>query len=164
MIDNLRRTVTAPLALATLLLAWTVSSASAVWWSALVVASVLVPAAMPVVAGLIPHRKGISKRSHLRDVGGDLVVATAQVILEVTFLAHQALLMLDAVVRTLVRLFITRRHLLEWQTAAQVKAERDLDIRWLLPADVEQRGGGRRRGRPGGRRSNPTRRGSRRRS
>ena len=90
MIDNLRRTVTAPLALATLLLAWTVSSASAVWWSALVVASVLVPAAMPVVAGLIPHRTGISKRSHLRDVGGDLVVATAQVILEVTFLAHQA--------------------------------------------------------------------------
>ncbi len=129
MIDNLRRTVTAPLALATLLLAWTVSSASALWWSALVVASVLVPAAMPVVAGLIPHRKGISKRSHLRDVGGDLVVATAQVILEVTFLAHQALLMLDAVARTLVRLLITGRHLLEWQTAAQVKAERDLDIR-----------------------------------
>ena len=129
MIDNLRRTVTAPLALATLLLAWTVPSASALWWSALVLASVLVPAAMPVVAGLMPHRKGISKRSHLRDVGGDLVVATAQVILEVTFLAHQAVLMLDAVVRTLVRLFITRRHLLEWQTAAQVKAQRDLDIR-----------------------------------
>ena len=46
-----------------------------------------------------------------------------------TFLAHQAVLMLDAIVRTLVRLFITRRHLLEWQTAAQVKAERDLDLR-----------------------------------
>ena len=129
MIDNLRRTVTAPLALATLVLAWTVSSASAVWWSSLVVASVVVPAAMPVVAGLMPHRRGISKRSHLRDVAGDVVIATAQVMFRLTFLAHQAVLMLDATIRTLARLFFTRRHLLEWQTAAQVKGERDLDLR-----------------------------------
>ena len=37
--------------------------------------------------------------------------------------------MADAIVRTLVRLLITRKHLLEWQTAAQVKADRGLDLR-----------------------------------
>ena len=129
MIDNLRRTLTAPLALATLVAAWTIPSASAGWWTALVVASFVVPPALPVIAGLIPRRRGISKRSHLRDVGGDVIVAAAQVMLEITFLAHQAWLMVDAIVRTLVRLLVTRKHLLEWQTAAQVKADRDLDLR-----------------------------------
>ena len=47
--------------------------------------------------------------------------------------------MVDAIVRTLVRTSITRRHLLEWQTAAQVKADRDLDLLGLLPADGRQR-------------------------
>ncbi len=37
--------------------------------------------------------------------------------------------MADAIVRTLVRLLLTRKHLLEWQTAAQVKADRGLDLR-----------------------------------
>ena len=49
--------------------------------------------------------------------------------LDITFLAHQAWLMVDAIVRTLARLLVTRKHLLEWQTAAQVKADRDLDLR-----------------------------------
>ena len=72
MLDNLRRTLTAPLALATLVAAWTIASASAGWWTALVVASVVVPPALPVVAGLIPRRRGISKRSHVRDVADDV--------------------------------------------------------------------------------------------
>ena len=105
MIDNLRRTLAAPLALATLVAGWTIPSASPGWWTALVVASLVVPPALPVVAGLIPRRSGISKRSHVRDVANDTVVAVAQVLLDVTFLAHQAWLMADAVVRTLVRLF-----------------------------------------------------------
>ena len=69
MVDNLRRTLTAPLALATLVAAWTIPPHRLAWWTALVVASVLVPPALPVIAGLIPRRRGISKRSHVRDVG-----------------------------------------------------------------------------------------------
>ena len=129
MLDNLRRTLAAPLAFATLAAAWTIASASTGWWTVLVVASFVLPPALPVVAGLIPRRSGISKRSHVRDVANDTVVAMAQVLLDVTFLAHQAWLMVDAIVRTLARLLVTRKHLLEWQTAAQVKADRDLDLR-----------------------------------
>ena len=39
----------------------------------------------------------------------------------VTLLAHQAWLMTDAIVRTLFRLFVSRRRMLEWVTAAQAK-------------------------------------------
>ncbi len=128
MVDNLRRTMSAPLALATLVAAWTLPSVSANLWTAFVVASVILPAALPVLAGLLPRRRGISKRSHLRAVGADIALAAAQVGLGLTFLAHQAWLMLDATLRTLARMYATRRHLLEWTTAAQAKASQDLDL------------------------------------
>ena len=88
----------------------------------------ILPAALPVLAGLLPRRRGISKRSHLRAVGADIALAAAQVGLGLAFLAHQAWLMLDATLRTLARLYATRRHLLEWTTAAQAKASQDLDL------------------------------------
>jgi cyclic beta-1,2-glucan synthetase len=121
MVDNLRRTLSAPLTLATLLAAWTVPSAPAGVWTGFVVAAMIIPAALPVLAGLLPRRRGISKRSHLRAVGSDLANAAAHVGLGLTFLAHQAALMADAIGRTLARLWITRRNLLEWTTASQTK-------------------------------------------
>ena len=128
MVDNLRRTLSAPLTVATLIAAWMLPSVSAALWTAFVLASVIVPAALPVATGLLPQRKGISKRSHLRALGADVVLAVVQVGLGITFLAHQAWLMTDAVLRTLARLYGTRRNLLEWTTAAQAKASGDLDL------------------------------------
>ncbi len=128
MVDNLRRTLSAPLTLATLVAAWTLPSVSAGLWTAFVLAAVIVPAALPVLAGLLPRRQGISKRSHLRAVGADVALAAAHVGLGFTFLAHQAWLMVDAILRTLARLYVTRRNLLEWTTAAQAKASHDLDL------------------------------------
>jgi cyclic beta-1,2-glucan synthetase len=128
MVDNLRRTMSAPLTLATLVAAWTLPSVSAALWTAFVVASATIPEALPVLAGLRPQRQGISKRSHLRAVGADFSLAAAHVGLGFMFLADHAWLMVDAIVRTLTRLYATRRHLLEWTTAAQAKARPDLDV------------------------------------
>ncbi len=128
MVDNLRRTVSAPLTLATLVAAWTLPSIPAGLWTAFVLAAVIVPAALPVMAGLLPRRRGISKRSHLRAIGADVVLAAAQAGLGLTLLAHQAWLMLDAILRTLARLYVTRRNLLEWTTDAQARASRDVDL------------------------------------
>jgi cyclic beta-1,2-glucan synthetase len=125
MIDNLRRTLSAPLALATLGAAWTLPSVSAPLWTGLVLASTTIPALLPVVAGLLPRRQGISKRSHLRAVGADIGLAAAHIGLGWTFLASQAWLMGDAILRSLARLYITRRMLLEWTTVAQTKADLD---------------------------------------
>ncbi|MFL5775698.1 MAG: GH36-type glycosyl hydrolase domain-containing protein [Chloroflexota bacterium] len=128
MVDNLRRTLSAPLTLATLLVAWTVPSVPADAWTAFVLTALVVPAALPVMAGLLPRRRGISKRSHLRAVAADIADAAAHVGLGVTFLAHQATLMVDAIGRTLARLLVTRRNLLEWTTASQTKGSLDLDL------------------------------------
>ena len=48
--------------------------------------------------------------------------------------------MVDAIVRTLARLYVTRRNLLEWMTAAQAKASRDLGLARLLPPHGRRRG------------------------
>ena len=51
MIDNLRRTMSAPLTFATLVAAWTLPSISAALWTAFVAALVIVPAAFPSSSG-----------------------------------------------------------------------------------------------------------------
>src|SRR4029434_9594510 len=48
----------------------------------------------------------------------DLLRSLAQTGISLALLAHRAWTMADAVIRTLVRLCVTRRHLLEWETAA----------------------------------------------
>ena len=90
--------------------------------------TILLPAFIPVIAAILPRRAGITPRSHLGALGSDLRIAFAQWALVVTFLGHQAWLMGDAIARTLVRLFITRRHLLEWVPAAQATIGRRLDL------------------------------------
>ncbi|MDS0526686.1 glycosyl transferase [Clostridium sp. SHJSY1] len=44
-----------------------------------------------------------------------------QIILIISFIPYQAYLMLDGIVRTLYRLFISRKNLLQWQTAEEVE-------------------------------------------
>jgi cyclic beta-1,2-glucan synthetase len=122
MMDNLRRTLVAPGALLTLIAGWTLPFASPVIWTMFIVAVFGIPAFLPVLSGLIPPRRGISKRSHARAVAMDFARALSQLGLKMTFLAHQASLMTDAILRTLFRLYVTRRRLLEWVTAAEAKA------------------------------------------
>ena len=81
-----------PLAIGTLVAAWTLSGASAGWWTAFVVASFIVPAALPVAAGVVPRRSGISMRGHLRAVRSDVVVAAAHVVLGITFVSGTLIL------------------------------------------------------------------------
>jgi len=128
MVDNLRRTLSAPTAFLTLVAGWTLPAASPVVWTALVVVTLAVPALVPLLSGLVPRRRGISKRSHIRGVGRDFALAASQTALALTMLAYQAWLMSDAIARTLARVYVTHRRLLEWVTAAQAKAGLRLDF------------------------------------
>jgi cyclic beta-1,2-glucan synthetase len=137
MVDNLRRSLVAPLSLFVLACAWTLPAVPPLLWAGLIIGSVAVPAFIPVLDNLTPRRARISKRSHLRAVVRDISVASSQTFLGITMLADQAWLMTDAIVRTLGRLYLTRRNLLEWMTAAQADYGADLtprafyrDLRW----------------------------------
>ena len=86
------------------------------------------PAPPPAFAEAIPRRTGISKRTHIRAVGRSFTLATFEIALWMTFMAHQAWLMGDAIGRTLIRVYGTQRRLLEWMTAAQAKTGLSLTL------------------------------------
>ncbi|TMB10289.1 MAG: glycosyl transferase, partial [Deltaproteobacteria bacterium] len=129
MMDNLRRTLSAPATFLTLVVGWTLPAASPVVWTAFVLATIALPTLVPTLTVVIPRRRGISKRSYTRAIGRDLGLAASQTAFVITMLAHQAWLMSDAIVRTLVRVYVTHCKLLEWVTAAQAKAGLRLDLR-----------------------------------
>jgi cyclic beta-1,2-glucan synthetase len=128
MLDNLRRTLSSPALFLTLVLSWLIPGVSPLIWTGFAILTISIPPLMPFFAGLRPLRVDTSRRSHLRSVFADLSLAFSQIVLTITCLAYQAWLMADAILRTLVRMFITRRNLLEWVTAAQAKHAADLEI------------------------------------
>ena len=129
MIDNLRRTLSAPAAYLALIAGWTLAPACAGVWTGFVLATLAMPAMLTFVGGVAPRRLDISLRSHARAVGADLAADATQAAMLVTLLAAQAWLMTDAIARTLVRLFVSHRYMLEWTTAAQSKMATRLDLR-----------------------------------
>jgi len=137
MLDNLRRTLSAPAGVAALLAGWLLASKSALLWSSFICATIALPALLPVFAGIIPSRAGVTLRSHLRALRKDLWLAALQTAFIVTFLAHQAIMMVDAIGRTLFRLVVSQRNLLQWVTAAQAR----LSFRLTLPSAYRRMAG-----------------------
>ncbi len=120
-IDNLRRTLSAPAACLTLIVGWLLPERSAWVWSGFILTTIAVPSLLSFVLGLYPRRPGVALRTHFRGAGADLTLAARQIALTATFLGHQAWLMTDAILRTLGRLIFTHTRMLEWVTAAQAE-------------------------------------------
>jgi cyclic beta-1,2-glucan synthetase len=120
-LDNLRRTLSAPAAFLTLIVGWLLPEQSAWVWSGFILTTIAIPSLLSFVIGLYPRRSGIALRTHFRGAGTDLKLAARQIVLTVTFLVHQAWLMTDAILRTLGRLVFTHKRMLEWVTAAQAE-------------------------------------------
>jgi len=126
--DNLRRTLSAPASFVALLTGWVLlPPEAALLWCGFVLLPFLLTAFLPLVARVIPRRSEITTGSHFRAFSLDLRVALLQFGLQVALLAHQAWLMVDAIVRTLSRLY-RRRQLLEWVTAAAAGSDREIEL------------------------------------
>jgi len=131
LIDNLRRSLSAPAALLAMLIGWLLPMTAAEIWTAYILVTIAAPPLLPAIDGIVPHRAGVSLRNHLRSLRDNFGLGLLQSAFLITFLAHQAWVMVDAVVRTLFRVFIGRRHLLQWVTAAQTTEESRFDSRGL---------------------------------
>ena len=127
-LDNLRRSLLAPAMLAAVALCWPLPMAAAIVGLLLVVAALAIPAFLPTIFSVLPRRAGLRARNHLGAVAGSLRLAAAQTFFSVALLPDQAWRASDAIGRTLLRLFVTRRHLLEWTTAAKSTAAPRLDV------------------------------------
>ena len=128
MLDNLRRSLSAPATVAALVAGWLLPRNGALLWTGFVILTIAVPALLPIFAAIVPRRAGVNARSHLRALRTDLWLAGSLIAFLVIFLAHQAWLMTDAISRTLFRLFVSRRNLLQWVTAAQTTLRPQLDL------------------------------------
>lgn len=126
LIDNLRRTLSAPASYLALVTGWVLlAPESARIWTGFVLLPFAVSAFLPLVARVMPHSSGVTAGSHFRAFRLEFGIASLQFGLQVALLAHQAWLMVDAIVRTLSRLY-RRRQLLEWVTAAAAGSDREL--------------------------------------
>ncbi len=116
--DNLRRSLDPPASLAFLIAGWSVLPGSPAAWTA---AATLVRA-FPLLTHLInglPHKPaGTPWRRHLRFLRHETVLNAVHIALTTTLLPDQALVHLQAIGRAWVRMGITHRQLLAWQTAA----------------------------------------------
>jgi cyclic beta-1,2-glucan synthetase len=119
--DNLRRSLVVPTLLLMLVAGWTVLPGAAWVWTlaaVFVAASQLLPA---VAALLIGPRRSQSMPVFLANLRRDIATSLAQISLGLTFLAFHAADAMHAIIVTLVRL-VTKRRLLEWETAAATAA------------------------------------------
>ncbi|CAN5514526.1 glucoamylase family protein [soil metagenome] len=116
-LDNLRRSLLAPSLMALLVLGWTMLPGSAVLWTGLTVLVLAFPAYTQVARSLGSRVRGVPWSQHVAAERDNVLTSARQALFWSTFLAHQSWLMLDAIVRTLWRLLVTRRHLLEWVSA-----------------------------------------------
>ncbi len=120
MIDNLRRSLLAPMALLSLVAGWLLPLPLALMWTGLTLSMLVLPRLMSLPFGIFPARSGVTLSSHFAALWTDVLVALGQSAASLVLLANTAATMLDAVLRTAWRLLVSRRHLLEWMTAAQI--------------------------------------------
>ena len=108
--DNLRRSLVPSASLLLLLFGWLTFKAPGVW-SLVVGLAVAIPAVAPLFERFARYLQG-----SIQGWRGAFDEAIRAAVL-LAFLPHQAWLSLDAIVRVTYRRWISRHHLLEWQTA-----------------------------------------------
>ncbi|MEX2584088.1 MAG: glucoamylase family protein [Gemmatimonadota bacterium] len=120
-LDNLRRSTVEIGQLVFLTAGWTVLPGSPLRWTALGLAAIAAPWIVSVLLAALRPPLDKSWRAYYGAVGRDAVTSAQQFALVVVFLPHQAWISADAIVRTGWRLLVSRRNLLEWQTASTME-------------------------------------------
>lgn len=124
--DNLRRSLTP--------LCWILASIAgwcflplniAFIWQVFLVLGMFVAPTLGWLRSIMPVTMDNSLRGHFQSVMTSFASNTADVVLRTSFIAYSAYFMVDAILRTLYRLFISKQHLLEWKTSAATKSAPD---------------------------------------
>ena len=132
MLDNLRRSLVTPLSLLLLMQVLAFGGLTLPWALGTVAAAFGAGPLLGAIAGLAPSRDTIALRRFYRLSGADLLRALCIPLWQVAQLVQLAMLHLDAIVRALWRQRVSRRHLLQWTTAAaaEAAARRGLHALW----------------------------------
>ncbi|HEY6353042.1 MAG TPA: cyclic beta 1-2 glucan synthetase, partial [Burkholderiaceae bacterium] len=141
-VDNLRRSLTPAALTALFVLGWSVLQPPWVWTLA-GIAILFVPSLLALLAGLLRKPDELGARQHLAALVPPSLRHLGQATISLACLPYEAAFSLDAVARTVWRLWFTRRHLLEWEpssdVARRVAAEGAADLlgtlqrMWIAP-------------------------------
>ena len=129
--DNLRRSLVEPAAFVLLTASWFLPDGLPTRWTLSLIAIWCIPPCVTLCLNL-GRAWWDSNFGAAQDAFSTFFTYIVNLLFTMTFLAHQALLSLDAVIRVLIRRFLTQRRLLEWETAA----EAEMGVRGKSPVDV----------------------------
>lgn len=117
--DNLRRSLLSPTLLTLLVAGWTVLPGSPLLWTLFGMVTPGLALLLAALHGVKRYWASEERATAGRELRTDLAGHGWRWLLFLAFLPYEALLYTDAIVTTLVRLYIRRRNLLEWTTAAR---------------------------------------------
>lgn len=122
-LDNLRRSLFDPATLVLLLSGWFYLPGAARFWTAVSIALLLMPAYANLLFSILRAPWGHSTmKAWAKDTCLAFLREHVIVLLHLVFLLHEAMVACDAIVRSLSRVFWTKRRLLEWETAAEAES------------------------------------------
>ena len=111
--DNLRRSLVPSALTLLLLLGWTVLS-SPWFWTLAVLGIIFVPSLISSVPALIKKPDDVFFGQHLTSVGRSTTWRFVQAVFMLACLPYEAFFSLDAILRTIWRMLVTHKRLLEW--------------------------------------------------
>jgi cellobiose phosphorylase len=111
--DNLRRSLVPAALILLLLLGWTVFSSPG-FWTLVVLGVLLIPPLLETLPDILRKPADMGTGQHVSAVTGAAGQRAVQALFFLATLPHEAFYSMDAILRTLARLLVTRRRLLEW--------------------------------------------------
>jgi len=119
--DNLRRSITPMSLLVMLILGWTVLPRPALIWTLAVIGILAFPIYSSFTSEIFARPRRVKWKLYLEKIRSNMKINTVQAATTFIFLPHQSFVSMDAVVRTLWRMIVSRRNLLEWTTASRME-------------------------------------------
>ena len=120
--DNLRRSLVEPLTFILFVAGWLGLPGGPLYWTIVPLVLLIFPTVVQCAFGL-GRAIATGQKGGVGEALSGFWNAALITLLNFIFLPHQALLCLDAIIRALVRRFITGERLLEWETAAQAELQ-----------------------------------------
>jgi len=136
--DNLRRSLI-PIAFLFLLLAGWIITSSPLFWTGVVIAIIILPGLITSTWNISRKPKEVAVSQHLNNTADTTYKSILQAVFTTICLPYEAYISANAIIRTLWRVYVSHRKLLEWNPSGFVQRTREEVLAtyramWIAPA------------------------------